>query len=115
MSPPCLIGYPYRRSGCSAGAAASAAADGEAAPHLGVYRAVVHHRPLPVEGHCVRLPWVQHPRVEQTVFGGHRVRHGAVVGPRYGISWFDGGIRWLEEVVPYAHHPCGGLWFSSLA
>src|ERR671921_321367 len=77
----------------STASSAAANADGDAAPHLGVYRAVVRYGSLPIKGHRVRVARVQHPRIERAVVGGHRVRPGTVVGPSYRASRFDGGIR----------------------
>src|SRR5215211_4588660 len=85
---------------------AAANTDGDAAPHLGVYRTVVRYGSPPIKGHRVRVARVQPPRIERAVVGGHRVRQGTVVGPRYRASRFNSGIGWVKEVVPYANLAC---------
>src|SRR5215211_6532184 len=75
------------------------AADGDAAPHLGMYRTVIRNCSLPTKGYRVRVARVQNSRVERTIVGGNCVRLVALVCPSYRASRFNGHIRRVEEVV----------------
>src|SRR5919202_2492279 len=82
-----------------------ALADANTAGHGRVYRAMIGDRRWIPESVREGLTWLQRPRIERTVVGGHGMRMIAVISPRYRVSRLDSCPGRLEVEIFDRHPP----------